>query len=364
MRCSRPSAFGRWSLARVALAIVIGALLVSACGEGNDEASVERIAESDRVTITLALHDGVGHRAAMYAIEQSIVTSDTVDVVPNYLSSVDLEEATQSKQFDVVEAPPLAVPLGKTENLDLIVLSAGLQDVDGTMLFVASDADFKTPSDLNGKTFGVASRGDPSTLETRFLLHQRYDIEAGVLENGRSGDVTIDVAPAQSLPALLESGALDAVIATQRSAYEFARLDGVRELSNVTAELREQLDEPIANSVLVTYPDIVASKAEALTELNRLLSESVTYFKANRDAVLEPLATELSADPAFLRWWWDRYDLPLGDRSEATQERLLQAWEAARVLGDVEGYPDLATVLFNPKTAGTPTPKARRTPGG
>ena len=80
----------------------------------------------------------------------------------------------------------------------------------------------------------------------------------------------------------------------------------------------------------------------------------MTYLEANEDAVLEAVASEQQADPEYLRWWSERYDLPLGDLSEETQERLLQTWEAARTLGDIESYPDLADVLFNPE-ATTPS---------
>jgi hypothetical protein len=111
------------------------------------------------------------------------------------------------------------------------------------------------------------------------------------------------------------------------------------------------------SSLLVTYPDVAGRKADALRELNLLLAESVTYLRANQDAVIEAVAAEQRADPEFLRWWWQHYDLPLGDLSKDTQERLLLVWDAARAVGDIESYPDLVDVLFNP-AAPTPTPDA------
>jgi len=92
--------------------------------------------EGERVTVSLAVLDHPGRRAALYAIEQGIVTSDSVDLDISYLSQSALMEAASAGQFDVVETSPTAVALGVERGLDLVVLSGALQDRDGTLLFV------------------------------------------------------------------------------------------------------------------------------------------------------------------------------------------------------------------------------------
>ena len=322
------------------------ALLTAACG--GDEGPA--ITEGDRVAISLAVLDDVGHRAALYALDQRLVTSTTVDLVMTYLPTSALDEAARSKQYDVVETTALAAPAGAAEGFEFVILSAGLQDLDGTLLFVSADSELRSPSGLTKKTIGVVSRNNPSTLGMRYLLQRGHRIDAGL----EGGEVTIEEAPAESLPRLLDSGDVDAAVLSELAAFRLEKQDDVRLLSRVTEELRDLIGAPLLSSVLVTYPDVAAQKAEALVELNRLLAESVTYLEANEDAVLEAVASEQQADPEYLRWWSERYDLPLGDLSEETQERLLQVWEAARTLGDIESYPDLADVLFNPE-ATTPS---------
>ena len=341
---------GRW-MAFVGLPAAL-ALLVAACGGGEEPSAAT---EGDRVTISLAVLDDVGRRASLYAIEQRIVTSASVDVVITYLPPSAIDESARSKEFDVIETAPLAIPQAIVEDFDFVVLSAGLQVLDGTHLVVSSDADLTTPEDLAGKTFGVVSREATSTLEARYLLQQSYGLDIGV----EGDDVAIEEAPAQSLPTLLESGELDAALVTELSAFRLLDDADFRVLSRVTDEVRELTGAPVMSSLLVTYPDVAGRKADALRELNLLLAESVTYLKANQDAVIEAVAAEQRADPEFLRWWWDHYDLLLGDLSKDTQERLLHVWDAARALGDIESYPDLADVLFNP-AAPTPTPNAGR----
>lgn len=92
--------------------------------------------EGERATVSLAVLDHPGRRAALYAIEQGIVTSDSVDLDISYLSQSALMEAASAGQFDVVETSPTAVALSVERGLDLVVLSGALQDRDGTLLFV------------------------------------------------------------------------------------------------------------------------------------------------------------------------------------------------------------------------------------
>ncbi|OGO50951.1 MAG: hypothetical protein A2148_02335 [Chloroflexi bacterium RBG_16_68_14] len=199
------------------------------------------------------------------------------------------------------------------------------------------------PGDLRGKTIGVGSLGDMSTLETRYLLQQGYGLDVSL----GGGDVTISESPAESLPTLLEDGDIDAAVLGSLGAFRLLEDERFRVLSQVTAEVQELTGAPVMSSILVTYPEVAEQKGDALGELNRMLAESVTYFKANQDQVIEAVAAEQQADPEFLRWWWDRQGLALGDSSQEMQEQLLKVWETAKAVGDIEDYPELADVLFS-----------------
>ena len=202
-----------------------------------------------------------------------------------------------------------------------------------------------SPADLRGRTVGVVSLTDGSTLEARLLLREAYGLDVSL----DVGDVTLVESPAESLSTLLQSGDIDAAVVSHLGAFRLLDDERFRLLSRVTEELREITGTPIMSSILITYPDVADQRADALVELNRMLTESVTYFRANRDVVIEAVAVDQTIDVEFLRWWWDKHDLPLGDLSTDLQERLLHIWEAARTLGDIEEYPELASVLFNPE---------------
>ena len=331
----------------VALLSAALALLLAACG---GDTRPPNVTDGDRITVSIALRDDANRLAALFAIEQGIVTSDTIDVDVTYLTQSAIAEVALARQYDVIEVTPLAVPqAAATRDFDFAVLSGGLQNSDGTFLFAQAGSALEGPGDLRLKTIGVASLEDTSALETRYLLQQAYGLDV----DAERGDITFVPVPAASLAEAVRGGAVDAAVIVNGGAFPLVEDKGVRVLSRVTDELRELLGAPVINSILVTYPDVAEEKAEALIELNRLLAESVAYFRANQESVIEAVAREEeTAD--YLQWWWQRQELLFGDRSIEMQERLLTIWEVARTVGDLEEYPKLSDVFFNPEVGGSP----------
>ncbi len=203
-----------------------------------------------------------------------------------------------------------------------------------------------SPGDLRGTTIGVPSLDSVATLEARYVLQQKYKLHAAV----KGGDVALMEAPAESLPTLLRTGEVDAALLPQLATFRLLSDEDFRVLSHLSEEMRELTDAPVMNSILVTYADVAAVKRDAIADLSGLLDKSLIYFKANQDAVIDAVAADRVVDPEFLGWWWERHDLVLGDRGAATQGQILDVWNAARAVGDIEGYPDLAAVLFGEET--------------
>lgn len=197
--------------------------------------------------------------------------------------------------------------------------------------------------DLRGRTLGVASADSVASLETRFVLRVAHELETGA----EGADVALVESPADSLPALLLDGTVDAAVLPDRSAFQLTKNgDGVYLLSHISEEMQDLTGEPVLASVLVTYPDVAAAKPAALEELNALLAASLTYFRANPNAVIDAVATD-GDERDYLRWWWHRHGALFGDRSPAMQTQLLAIWEAGRAVGDIDGYPEIASVLFD-----------------
>lgn len=201
--------------------------------------------------------------------------------------------------------------------------------------------------DLRGRAIGFASLDSTAALEVRYVFQAAYGLDARL----QGGDVIIVESSADSLETLLVEGEIDAAVMPQLAAFRMLEDDAFRVLAHVSEEMRELTGRPVMSSVLVTFQDVAEQKAFALSEITRLLAESLTYFEANEGAVLEAVAEEQDLDEEFVRWQSERHELFFGDRSVEVQERLLSLWQAAQALGDIEEYPALSAVLFDPDGA-------------
>ena len=65
-----------------------------------------------------------------------MVGSEPIDVSITYLARSELTDAVAARRFDVIEERRLAVVLGVERELEFVIVSGGVQDVDGTLLVV------------------------------------------------------------------------------------------------------------------------------------------------------------------------------------------------------------------------------------
>ncbi len=196
--------------------------------------------------------------------------------------------------------------------------------------------------DLRGGTIGVSSFEDTATLELRFVLQESYGLVAGI----ESTDITLVDLPVVELLSQLKQGEVDAVLVPPGSAL--ARFDEAefRILSRVTKEMSGETGLPVAGSLLLTYADTAEQKAPGLSELNRMLTESMTYLRVNRDDVIGVVAAEQDVDEEAARGWWDVLDLLFGDASAELQEQITGIWGAALALGDIVEVPAVEELML------------------
>ena len=196
--------------------------------------------------------------------------------------------------------------------------------------------------DLRGGTIGVSSLEDTATLELRFVLQESYGIVAGT----GSTDVTLIELPVLELLSQLRQGEVDAVLIPPGS--PLARLDEAdfRILSRVTKEMSDVTGLPVAGSLLLTYADTAETKASELFELNRMLTEGMTYLRVNRDDVIAIVASEEEVDEEAARSWWEALDLLFGDTSPELREQITGIWSAALALGEIVEVPPIDELML------------------
>lgn len=206
---------------------------------------------------------------------------------------------------------------------------------------------------LRGHDVGVTSGSSPSILELRYVLAEKYNIGSSV----RSGtDILLVGSAADSLVDQLRSGQLRYAVLPPLAAFQAQNDAGLRVLLPISQDMQELTGVPVPHSVLASYADIISQKSAVMTELNRMLRDSLAHFQANRGPVLDAVAQERNADRAFLDWWWSRFDMPLGQLSPDFQQGILRFWQAAVDLGDIEDYPELTDVLFAGPTSTATAP--------
>jgi ABC-type nitrate/sulfonate/bicarbonate transport system substrate-binding protein len=320
------------------------AALVLSCGPAATPATPSpTVSAVARETLTLAYSDDPSRVALVWAITNQKVTSPFLDLQISFLPVAQIIPAANTKQFDAIEATPLAVPRTfAASEPGFLILSSGLINRTGTALLTGRTSSIATPADLKGKTVAVASLGGTFVQETRYVLAKKYGLNVDL----RTGEVKFAEVPPETVPQLLKDNKLDAAVLTQLGLYRLKDSPDVRVLSEVTKEVQALTGQPVVNSIVVTYKERARSKGRALVELQRMLKDSREYFRANQPAVVKAVAREKNLDEAYLTWFFTTYDLTAGPVTADDARQIAAAWEAARTLGDVSSVPRVEDVLF------------------
>jgi NitT/TauT family transport system substrate-binding protein len=276
-----------------------------------------------------------------YAIREGIVKSDEVTPTLVPLGIAAVIQSAGTKQYDFIEATPLAVPRGAQRGFKFVIAAVGLENKDGTLIFVPADSPIKNPKDLKGKTIAVGSLGGTFTLETRFTLKKKYGLNTDMA----GGDVKIVEIPMPTIPQVLVQKQVDAGVLLHAPLYKAKGLKEIRILYHATRDYREITGVNSINSVFATYPDRVPTKGKAISAFVKMMGQSLRYYESNKRAVLEAVAAKHKSDPAYLQEWWERYNF--GVPLDATRIKAIrQGWEAAREVGDITEVPNVEEFLL------------------
>jgi NitT/TauT family transport system substrate-binding protein len=294
-------------------------------------------APGPKTPLRVAYLDDPSRDTVLYAIREGIVTSDSIDVEFVLLPLPAIIQAAPAKEYDVIEAATVGVAKAAAGGFIFNILSPGLENFGGTLLFTASDSGIASPADLAGKTVLVPSFGGTFTLETRYILHKGYGLDTSL----QDGDVTFIEAPPQTFGELLKSGEAAAAVLIHIPGYMMLNNPEFTMLANVTQEFQQISGGSSMNSVLATYPEVVEAKADALRELRVLLGESLAYYKKNQAKVNKAVTESRGLPPGFLEWWWEVNNYPQGEVTQTAKDRIQAIWQAAQDIGDVKAFPSV-----------------------
>jgi len=320
----------RFLLARAASAAVLAssALCLAACGSG-------ATADAKNAPITIAVLDDPTRHMAFWALEHGKVDLGGVQIKLVYVPTQTAQQAYQSEQYDIVEASPVAVALAATKGLNTRILTAGIQDLDATVVDVSAGSSIRYPQDMRGQTIAISSPTGSSTTELQYVLQKGYGLTSGE----QSGDVKLQVTPPDATLGLMKQGAVHAAVELNLPRYLAEHQAGDQPILHVSKTAGEELGAAPVQTVLVTYPSVETSRAGDLAKVVKAMQESTAYADDHKAAVAQAVANGNSGTAAYLTWWWSTSDLRFGSLTSNDVAGISAFWTMAHALGQLSTVP-------------------------
>lgn len=306
-------------------------------------------AAAAKETVTFAYLADPSIEAAMWAIKNGKVTSDTIEVESTALEIPALIQATVGRTYDVVMTAGMAVPRAVERGLPLRIIAAGLRTSDvggGSGIWVPKDSELKSVEDLKGKKLAVYSLGSSGITLVRIALSEVYGIDVSL----EGGDIDFVEMPATAMPAALSTGRVDAATLIHAQAFKATRDGDFIPLVETSKALQDATSLQMISAVLAGYEDKLMANPVHYTEFLRMVQDSRAYALGNPDEVFGTVGAEFDIEPAFFDTWFNTYmDFP-GTFIPQDSEALIYLWDQAIKIGALESYPPLEEVTWQPES--------------
>lgn len=300
-------------------------------------------------TVTFAYLADPSIEAAMWAIKNGKVTSNTIEVEATALEIPALIQATVGRTYDVVMTAGMAVPRAVERGLPLRIIAAGLRTSDvggGSGIWVPKDSTIKSAEDLRGKKLAVYSLGSSGITLVRIALSEVYGFDVSL----EGGDIDFVEMPATAMPAALSTGRVDAATLIHAQAFNATQTGDFVSLVETSKALQDATGLQMISAVLASYEDKLTDNPTHYSEFLRMVQDSRAYALSNSDEVFGAVGSEFDIDPAFFDMWFSSYmDFP-GTFIPQDREALIYLWDQAIKIGALESYPPLEDMTWQPES--------------
>ena len=298
-----------------------------------------------REKVTYAYLLDPAYDAVTWAMTNSKVNSDLVDVEARGLAIPQLIQATSAKQYDVIMTAVIAVPPAAARGLDLKVLSNALQQSpagEGAGIWVKSDSAIKNPKELKGKSLGSYALRSTGYTQVRLALIKKYGLNAA-LEGGDVNQVEIQ---APNLPGALAAGRIDAATLIHSQAFRALKSGEFRPIAETGRDNIEVYGMRFISALNVSYPERLAQRPDAFKEFNRMFRDSVRYAQAHGDEVFGAVGKQNNLPPEFFKWWFEKSSDVPGTFAEEHAKIIMKFYELSKEIGMIQNYPDIRTHVW------------------
>jgi NitT/TauT family transport system substrate-binding protein len=283
--------------------------------------------------------------ASVYPITSGKVKSDLVDVNISFLGIEGLNQASATRQYDVVHTTTLSVPRATAQGIPMSIIAISNRypkDGNGANIWVKDDSPFKTIADLKGHTIGTYGLNSGGFVNVRQVLALKY----GFNVNLEGGDFHFIELPAPALPAALSAGRIDAATLVHAQIYKAIAAGGFRALVKVQPDIYELFGLQIPSLVLAAYNDRLAANPNAYKAFLKLMQDSMAYVKAHPDEVFNAVGAQQRIDPDYFKMWFAEFgEIPysIGPDDLAA---LRKSWEASTKIGTLAKMPDVDSLVW------------------
>ncbi|WP_157928917.1 ABC transporter substrate-binding protein [Pararhizobium haloflavum] len=292
-------------------------------------------AHAQERTVTFGYLADPSHEAALYAMREGLVTSDTIEVEAQPLDIPALIQATAARTYDVIETAAMAIPRGNARGLELEIIGVGLryhESGQGADIWVDADSDIESIEDLEGRRLAVYSIGSAGITLIRIAMANAWDFDVATT----GGSVEFVEMPAPAMPAALASGNVDAATLIHAQAYEAMQTGDFRSIAKAGEALTEEFGVRMVSAVLAGYSDKLAADPEVYQEFLRLVRASVDYALENPDEVFAAVGEQEGIDPQFFETWFSSFSSIPVLVSDQDIEAIDILWREAKELGVLE----------------------------
>jgi NitT/TauT family transport system substrate-binding protein len=276
--------------------------------------------------------------AAMWALKNGKIKSDSVEVELSVLPIPALIQATPTKQYDVIQSDTIAVPRSAERGLNMVIMSTAIRyrpAGQGHHIWVKSDSPAKSMADLKGKKIGVPSLGSAGFHLLRFALKEKYGVNIAV----PGGDFQFVETPAPAMVAGLATDKFEAATLILSQTYRAGKEGGLRPIAQPAKDMHELWGLQMIPSVNVGYPEKIAQRPAAYKEFGRMLKASVDYMNAHRDEVFAAVAAEQKIDKEFFEILFRDYAEYPAVLSEQDRKAVAKLWQLAQQNGLMPNAP-------------------------
>jgi len=328
---------GNWLKTFLVCTSFILLLILGGCKSGEDT----------KEKIKIVMGDYFAHYVLTYAIENGLVSSNTIDLDITYAADFAHNTELMGGNAPVGEmsisafaqvskqSRPSFKAVAVFVNHEGMIQSQGVSGV-----FVSTDSNIENPLDLVGKKIGVTNLTNNTITVFLGLCKDLYQIT--------EEQFSFVVKPPVILKQLLEKGEVDAIILGGDPSIELFYDDNVKLVYNIDIAFREEYGYFPFPGVWVIENSFYSEHGDIVDEIQNLLTLSLEYGEAHLEELSELYAQQYGGSADFyVTIYQDHYRIVMAPIENESMNAIMTMFRFTKDRGLIEEIPSQDMFVLN-----------------